>query len=69
MIYVWGCAMTNVCKVHGSTSECVSSQLAKLKVAVALVVIRDKPTGQSAKDFVSNLIFFHHDTVSSLLSF
>ncbi|XP_046446566.1 uncharacterized protein LOC124195924 isoform X2 [Daphnia pulex] len=53
--------MTNVCRVHGSTSECVSSQFAKLKIAVALVVIRDKPAGQNVKDFVNNLISFHQD--------
>ena len=55
--------MTNVCRVHGSTSECVSSQFAKLKIAVALVVIRDKPAGQNVKDFVNNLILFHQDKV------
>lgn len=57
--------MTNVCRVHGSTSECVSSQFAKLKIAVALVVIRDKPAGQNVKDFVNNLISFHQDKVGS----
>lgn len=57
--------MTDVCRVHGSTSECVSSQFAKLKIAVALVVIRDKPAGQNVKDFVNNLILFHQDKVGS----
>lgn len=56
--------MTNVCKVHGNTSECVSSELAKLKIAVALVVIRSKPADQNAKDFVHNLVFFQQDKVS-----
>ncbi|KAK4018179.1 hypothetical protein OUZ56_000248 [Daphnia magna] len=53
--------MTNVCKVHGNTSECVSSELAKLKIAVALVVIRSKPADQNVKDFVHNLVFFQQD--------
>jgi hypothetical protein len=55
--------MTQVCKVHGNTSECISSQFAKLKIAVALVVIRDKPAGQNVKDFVNNLILFHQNKV------
>ena len=61
--------MKNSCVVHGSNSECISSLLAKLKIAVALVVIRNKPSGQSTKDFVHNLVFFHHDKVSFYVLF
>lgn len=60
--------MTNVCKVHGNTLECVSCQLAKLKIAVALVVIRNKPADQNIKDFVHNLVFFQQDRVSVIVN-
>lgn len=60
--------MTNdICSVHGIVTECISSQFAKLKVAVALVIIRDKPAGQNVKDFVGSLLLFHNDRVSFFL--
>lgn len=47
---------------HGCP-QCISSQLSKLKIAVALVVLRNKPVEQDIKTFVENLTVFHQDRV------
>ena len=43
------------CAVHGSVAECCSTQKKKLQIALALVILRDKPFGQEARNFVTDL--------------
>lgn len=57
------------CKVHESCEECVLSQMSKLQIAVALVVLRDKPNGQSAKDFATSLRIFQQTKVYTFPQF
>ena len=59
-------AMNDGCRVHDSVTQCISRQMDRLRIATALVVIRDKPVGQSAREFATSLQIFHRDRVSHL---
>jgi len=59
-------AMNDGCRVHDSVTQCISRQMDRLRIATALVVIRDKPAGQTAREFATSLQIFHRDRVSHL---
>ena len=59
-------ALNDGCRVHDSVTQCISRQMDRLRIATALVVIRDKPAGQTAREFATSLQIFHRDRVSHL---
>ena len=62
------CKMTRACTVHKNTDVCVSSQLSRVKIAIAFALIRIKPANQNVREFITNLQSFYHDKVSSFYS-